>query len=230
MQVTLAYGRSGLAVELPEEWTDVVEPRDVAGLPDKPAAVSATLRAPLGTDGPGSTADPRRRRYRVARQAVFQDLAAWAEQGGAGGQGAASSTLRSCAGATGRSAKARGLQRRSRRACTATLPASGTPTGSTPSAPTISISASAAASTTASAPPSRGSRPPSRWENSYGGLTARASSSTRRRTVTTPLCVARDISLSTSTACEPEARGDDPGDGASVERSSSPGSSCRNNT
>jgi len=45
MQVTLAYGRSGLAVELPEEWTDVVEPRDVAGLPDKPAAVSATLRA-----------------------------------------------------------------------------------------------------------------------------------------------------------------------------------------
>src|SRR5438105_11129008 len=153
MQVTLAYGRSGLAVELPEEWTDVVEPRDVAGLPDKPAAVSATLRAPLGTDGPGSTADPRRRRYRVARQAVFQDLAAWAEQGGAGGQRAASSTLRSCAGATGRSAKARGLQRRSRRACTATLPASGTPTGSTPSAPTISISASAAASTTASAPP-----------------------------------------------------------------------------
>ena len=105
MQVTLAYGRSGLAVELPEEWTDVVEPRDVAGLPDKPAAVSATLRAPLGTDGPGSTADPRRRRYRVARQAVFQDLAAWAEQGGAGGQRAASSTLRSCAGATGRSAK-----------------------------------------------------------------------------------------------------------------------------
>lgn len=78
--------------------------------------------------------------------------------------------------------------------------------------------------------PSRGSRPPSRWENSYGGLTARASSSTRRRTVTTPLCVARDISLSTSTACEPEAQGDDPGDGASVERSSSPGSSCRNNT
>src|SRR5437660_1684358 len=124
MQVTLAYGRSGLAVELPEEWTDVVEPRDVAGLPDKPAAVSATPRAP-----------------------------------------------------------------------------------------TISISASAAASTTASAPPSRGSRPPSRWENSYGGLTARASSSTRRRTVTTPLCVARDISLSTSTACEPEAQGDDPGDG-----------------
>src|SRR5205085_1726107 len=93
MQVTLAYGRSGLAVELPEEWTDVVEPRDVAGLPDKPAAVSATLRAPLGTDGPGSTADPRRRRYRVARQAVFQDLAAWAEQGGAGGQLEASLAL-----------------------------------------------------------------------------------------------------------------------------------------
>ena len=30
MQVTLAYGRAGLAVELPEDRTDVVEPRDVA--------------------------------------------------------------------------------------------------------------------------------------------------------------------------------------------------------
>ena len=49
MQVTLAYGRTGLAVELPDDHTDVVEPRDVPGLPDEAAAITATLRAPLGT-------------------------------------------------------------------------------------------------------------------------------------------------------------------------------------
>jgi nickel-dependent lactate racemase len=49
MQVTLAYGRTGLAVELPEDRTDVVEPRDMPGLPDEPAAITAALRAPLGT-------------------------------------------------------------------------------------------------------------------------------------------------------------------------------------
>src|SRR5438093_491369 len=49
MQVMLAYGRAGLAVELPDDRTDVVEPRDVPGLPDEPAAITAALRAPLGT-------------------------------------------------------------------------------------------------------------------------------------------------------------------------------------
>src|ERR671939_964608 len=49
MQVTLAYGRTGLAVELPDDHTDVVEPRDVPGLPNALAAITAALRAPLGT-------------------------------------------------------------------------------------------------------------------------------------------------------------------------------------
>jgi lactate racemase len=48
MQVTLAYGRTGFAVELPDDHTDVVEPRDVPGLPDEAAAITAALRAPLG--------------------------------------------------------------------------------------------------------------------------------------------------------------------------------------
>src|SRR5579884_2301389 len=49
MKVTLAYGRDGLTVELPDAATDVIEPREVVGLPDEAGAVSAALRAPLGT-------------------------------------------------------------------------------------------------------------------------------------------------------------------------------------
>jgi nickel-dependent lactate racemase len=47
--VELAYGRHGLSVELPEDRTDVVEPRDVPGLLDEAAAIAACLDAPLGT-------------------------------------------------------------------------------------------------------------------------------------------------------------------------------------
>ena len=49
MRVMLAYGRTGLAVDLPDRDTDVVEPIDVPGLLDETAAVTAMLRAPLGT-------------------------------------------------------------------------------------------------------------------------------------------------------------------------------------
>jgi len=58
MRVVLAYGRAGLAVELPDDRTDVVEPRDVPGLPHEPAAIAAALRAPLGTLPLRALADP----------------------------------------------------------------------------------------------------------------------------------------------------------------------------
>src|SRR5919198_822539 len=56
--MTLAYGRTGLAVELPDDHTDVVEPRDVPGLPDEAAAITAALRAPLGTPALRALAGP----------------------------------------------------------------------------------------------------------------------------------------------------------------------------
>lgn len=46
--VQLAYGRSGLAVEVPAD-ADVIEPRYLAGLSDEASAIRAALRAPLGT-------------------------------------------------------------------------------------------------------------------------------------------------------------------------------------
>ncbi len=49
MKVRLAYGREGLDVELPADRTDVIEPREAPGLADETAAITAALRAPLGT-------------------------------------------------------------------------------------------------------------------------------------------------------------------------------------
>lgn len=48
MQVKLAYGRSGLSVELPDERTTVVEPTYVPGLPDAVGAIRDALRNPIG--------------------------------------------------------------------------------------------------------------------------------------------------------------------------------------
>lgn len=48
MRVQLAYGRSGLDVDLPDD-TDVIRPRFVAGLPDEQAALRAALRAPIAS-------------------------------------------------------------------------------------------------------------------------------------------------------------------------------------
>ncbi len=45
-RVELAYGRSGLSVELDEK-ADVIEPRYVAGLPDEAAAIRGAVRAPV---------------------------------------------------------------------------------------------------------------------------------------------------------------------------------------
>jgi lactate racemase len=49
VHVELAYGRHGLNVTLPDHPTDVVEPRDIPGLPNEAAAIDASLDAPLGT-------------------------------------------------------------------------------------------------------------------------------------------------------------------------------------
>ncbi len=48
MRVELAYGRTGLAVDLPDERATVVEPTYVPGLPDERGALTAALRNPIG--------------------------------------------------------------------------------------------------------------------------------------------------------------------------------------
>jgi nickel-dependent lactate racemase len=48
MQITLAYGKSGLPVELPDDWdVTIVEPRFVPMLPDPKEALTQALRAPI---------------------------------------------------------------------------------------------------------------------------------------------------------------------------------------
>ena len=48
MRLTLAYGKSGLPLELPDDWrATVIEPRYVPGLPDPAAALTAALRQPI---------------------------------------------------------------------------------------------------------------------------------------------------------------------------------------
>ena len=48
MLVTLAYGRTGLEVEFPDDITTVIEPTYVPGLPDQEGAIRNALRNPLG--------------------------------------------------------------------------------------------------------------------------------------------------------------------------------------
>lgn len=49
MLIELAYGRSGLIVDLPEQITTVIEPIYVPGLPDELGAVQSAIRNPIGT-------------------------------------------------------------------------------------------------------------------------------------------------------------------------------------
>lgn len=49
MKVELAYGRSGLTIEVPDESTDIVEPRYVEGVSDEQAALVDALRHPIGS-------------------------------------------------------------------------------------------------------------------------------------------------------------------------------------
>ncbi len=48
MLVNLAYGRTGLEVELPDDLTTAIEPTYVPGLPDQEGAIRNALRNPLG--------------------------------------------------------------------------------------------------------------------------------------------------------------------------------------
>lgn len=68
MQVTLAYGRTGLAVELPDEAV-VIRPAEASGLPDEAAAIREALRRPLGMPSLREIVRPE---HRVA--VVFSDL------------------------------------------------------------------------------------------------------------------------------------------------------------
>ena len=47
MQIELAYGRTGLMVDLPDEQTTVVEPKHLPGLPDVKSALINALRNPI---------------------------------------------------------------------------------------------------------------------------------------------------------------------------------------
>ena len=50
MLVKLAYGETGIQVNLPESITDIVEPEYVPGLPDETAAIQTALRNPIGSN------------------------------------------------------------------------------------------------------------------------------------------------------------------------------------
>ena len=47
--IDLAYGRTGLTVDLPNDRTTVIEPAYVPGLPDQIGAVRDAVRNPIGT-------------------------------------------------------------------------------------------------------------------------------------------------------------------------------------
>ena len=49
MLIDLAYGRTGLTVDLPDDRTTVIEPTYVPGLPDQIGAVRDAVRNPIGT-------------------------------------------------------------------------------------------------------------------------------------------------------------------------------------
>nr|MDA8217053.1 nickel-dependent lactate racemase [Dehalococcoidales bacterium] len=49
MKVKLAYGKTGLEVEFPDEGVSVIEPRYIPGLPDEQSAMREALAAPIGS-------------------------------------------------------------------------------------------------------------------------------------------------------------------------------------
>ena len=52
MKVRLAYGRSGLVIDVPEHRTTVVQPQYLPGLPDQYGAIRTALRDPVGGVSP----------------------------------------------------------------------------------------------------------------------------------------------------------------------------------
>ena len=62
MLVNLAYGRTGLEVELPDDLTTVIEPTYVPGLPDQEGAIRNALEIPWAAALPsGDWSSPDRR-------------------------------------------------------------------------------------------------------------------------------------------------------------------------
>jgi len=49
MRIRLAYGKTGLEVELPDKNTTLVQPQYIPGLPDEDAALTQALRQPIGS-------------------------------------------------------------------------------------------------------------------------------------------------------------------------------------
>jgi nickel-dependent lactate racemase len=49
-RVTLAYGKTGLEVELPADRTTVIEPKYLAGMPDEAAALRKAMRQPHASE------------------------------------------------------------------------------------------------------------------------------------------------------------------------------------
>ena len=49
MLIDLAYGRTGLKVNLPDDRTTVIEPAYIPGLPDQAGALLNAIRNPIGT-------------------------------------------------------------------------------------------------------------------------------------------------------------------------------------
>jgi lactate racemase len=70
MHIKLAYGKTGLPIELPDDWhAAVVEPRYVPALPDPPAGLAAALRHPIGKP---PLAEVAQRHHRIG--IVFSDI------------------------------------------------------------------------------------------------------------------------------------------------------------
>ena len=49
MKVKLAYGKTGLEVEFPDEGVSVIEPRYIPGIPDEQAGIREALASPIGS-------------------------------------------------------------------------------------------------------------------------------------------------------------------------------------
>ena len=49
MKVDLAYGKTGLTIDLPDDRTSIIEPQFIPGLPDELGAIKTALRNPIGT-------------------------------------------------------------------------------------------------------------------------------------------------------------------------------------
>ena len=49
MKIDLAYGKTGLTIDLPGDQTSIIEPQFIPGLPDELGAIKTALRNPIGT-------------------------------------------------------------------------------------------------------------------------------------------------------------------------------------